>query len=83
MVQKFSALPIYIFKLNDKEIFMNNKHPLASKTLWANLVMAIVGFVAVYVPAVKEFISPEKLVVVFSFLNMILRMVTKGKIELS
>ena len=58
----------------------DKKHALMSKTIWANLIMAIVGAIAVWRPEIKEIVTPEVLVIIFSFVNMILRKITKDEI---
>lgn len=57
------------------------KKPWLSKTLWVNLLMAV--FALVWQPA-AEFIAanPETVAVIFTGINMILRLVTKEKIVL-
>lgn len=57
-----------------------SKHALMSKTIWANLIAAIVAIVATKFPEAKEYASVENVSMVFMFMNMVLRMVTKGKI---
>ena len=57
-----------------------NKKPWLSKTIWMNLILAIVAFI----PSVGQWFAenPSVFIVVFSVANIILRLVTKGKIEL-
>lgn len=50
-----------------------------SKTLWTNFVM---GVVAIAVPKVNEVLTPDVLAGIFMFVNMILRLVTKDKLQL-
>lgn len=59
---------------------MNTKSPFASKTLWTNLIMAVLAFI----PGVHQFVvdKPEVMVVVFTVVNMLLRFVSKDKIQL-
>lgn len=59
----------------------DSKKPWLSKTLILNFVVAIL---AVFYPPAKEFIEskPDIAVSVFAVVNMVLRLVTKGKIEL-
>jgi len=58
------------------------KSPLLSKTLWTNLIL---GITAMFVPVVNEYVlsNPEAVVLIFSLINMVLRLVTKSKISLS
>ena len=51
-----------------------------SKTVWANLVMAIVAMVSMWVPDVAKYVDSDNLLMMFSFINIILRAVTKDKI---
>lgn len=57
------------------------KAPWQSKTLWLNLVMAIS---ALFIPAVGTWISahPEALVLIWSGVNIVLRFVTKDKVQI-
>jgi hypothetical protein len=59
---------------------MNNKKAWQSKTLWVNLVLAIVAFF----PVVQEQVAlhPEYVGVFFAVVNMLLRVVTKDKLQL-
>ena len=54
------------------------KKPWMSKTLWVNLIVAVVAFF----PAMKEVMSPDKVMMLMGVLNMLLRLVTKDKIGL-
>ena len=56
------------------------KHAALSKTIWTNVIMALVGAIAIWKPGVKEIVTPEVLVIIFSFVNMILRKVSKDEI---
>lgn len=60
---------------------MEQKKLWESKTLWVNLIMALS---AMFVPAVKEFIvaNPEAVTMIFTGINFLLRIITKGKIVL-
>jgi len=60
---------------------MNDKKPYQSKTIWINFILAATAFI----PSVHEFLSshPELIVFGFSGINMILRLVTKDKIQLT
>ena len=53
-----------------------------SKTLWANLLMAVVAVIAVWVPAVANIVNEEAVLMLFAMVNMVLRLVTKDKIVL-
>lgn len=57
----------------------NSKKWYLSKTLWTNLLM---GVVAIAVPKVKEIVTPDMLAGLFMVVNMMLRMVTKDKLQL-
>lgn len=59
---------------------MDSKKPWLSKTLWINLIMAIAAFF----PPVQAYVAahPETLLVAFSVVNIILRLVTKGAIQI-
>lgn len=54
------------------------KSVLKSKTVWINLILAVVAFF----PAVKETVSEDILVQVFAVINIVLRLVTKDKVVL-
>ena len=60
---------------------MEAKTPLKSKTLWLNLVIAIIAFFPEISIMVKE--NPEYSMTFFALVNFALRLITKGKIELS
>ena len=62
---------------------METKNPLMSKTLWANLVLAVGALVGARVPAVAEVVSADNVTLAFSFVNMLLRAVTKDKLSFS
>jgi hypothetical protein len=59
---------------------MENKKPWLSKTLWINVIMAVVAFI----PPVSAWIvaHPDVLVIGFTLVNVILRLVSKDKISL-
>ena len=61
---------------------METKSPLLSKTLWVNFIMAMS---ALFIPAIKEWMvaSPDMVAMIFSGVNMLLRLVTKQKLGLS
>jgi len=54
------------------------KHPFQSKTLWANLLLAVVAFF----PAVNDLVSPEHIGTIFMVVNTILRFATKSALSL-
>ena len=58
-----------------------SKSPLKSKTLWVNLLFAVLAFV----PPVQAFFiaQPELVGLLVAGVNLLLRVVTKSKIELS
>jgi len=56
------------------------KKPWLSKTLWVNLVLAVLAFVPAAQEMMKE--SPEMVVVGVNMINMLLRMITKDKVTL-
>ena len=62
---------------------METKNPLMSKTLWANLVLAVGALVGARVPAVADVVSADNVTLAFSFVNMLLRAVTKDKLSFS
>lgn len=51
-----------------------------SKTLWTNLIM---GVLAIAIPWVQENITPDMLTYAFAGVNMLLRLITKDKLEIS
>ena len=59
---------------------VESKKWYASKTQWFNLVMALVGFVYLVAPESKEYLNEGNILIAFSFVGFILRIVTKGKI---
>lgn len=61
---------------------MDTKKPWQSKTLLLN---AIVALLAIFHPSSAEFISshPGEVAIMFSILNMALRLVSKDRISLS
>jgi len=60
---------------------METKPSYLSKTLWLNL---IVAGLSLFAPGAAQFISehPTEVMVGFTVVNLLLRLVTKGKIEL-
>ena len=60
---------------------MNQKPFYQSKTLWLNLLMAIVAFI----PPAHEFITsnPEVVSLGFVVINMFLRLVTKDELQIT
>jgi hypothetical protein len=57
-----------------------NRNVLQSKTVWANLLMAGLAFV----PSVQAWViaNPEAMAAIWAGINVILRLITKGKVEL-
>ena len=51
-----------------------------SKTIWANLLMAIIGVVAVWVPDVAKWVDKDGVIMLFAAVNIVLRAVTKDKV---
>ena len=62
---------------------METKSPFLSKTLWANLVLAVGAIVGAKVPEVADVVSAENVALLFSFVNMVLRSVTANKLSFS
>lgn len=60
---------------------MDSKAPWLSKTLWANMMMAIL---ALLVPGAHDWAMshPEALTMGFTVVNMLLRLVSKDKLQL-
>ena len=60
---------------------METKKSYLSKTLWINLVIAAIAFF----PAASQFCAnnPEAVLTGMALVNVILRFVTKGKVELA
>lgn len=56
----------------------NEKSVFKSKTLWANLILAIIAFI----PSVRVVVTEEVLLQVMVGLNIFLRVVTKDKVVL-
>ncbi len=50
-----------------------------SKTIWVNLILAVVAFV----PSLSEKINEEMLMQLMVVANLVLRMITKDKVSLS
>jgi len=57
------------------------KKPWQSKTIWVNLLMAVAGVVGVWWPPITDWLTTENTMMIFGFVNMILRATTKDKIE--
>lgn len=57
-----------------------SKKPWLSKTIWTNIILAVVAFI----PPVQSFLAanPDTIVYVFVVINLLLRLITKGKIVL-
>jgi hypothetical protein len=56
------------------------KSPFKSKTVWTNLLMAVLAFF----PGINDFVveNPQTVIILFTVVNLILRAVTKDKIQL-
>lgn len=61
--------------------FIEPKKAWASKTVWINLIMAIVGVVAVWIPEASQYVTSDVLLTLFGFINIFVRGFTKGAIE--
>jgi len=59
---------------------MEKKHALMSKTIWVNLIMAIVAVVSMVKPGVKEILSEANVLMIFSVINIVLRAITKDQV---
>lgn len=61
---------------------METKPAWQSKTLWLNAIAALSALVA---PGVQSFISshPMEVTLGFALLNMLLRVISKGKVEIA
>ena len=67
--------------MTEKELYPASpevKKAWQSKTLWANLLMAVGAFV----PALQPFLTPESLSTIFLVVNTALRFVTKEGISI-
>lgn len=61
------------------ETLPTEKSLFTSKTLWVNLIVGIAAFF----PAVAEKVNPVTVMQAMTFINIILRFVTKDKVVLS
>ncbi len=61
---------------------MENKAWYLSKTVWANVIMALLGL---FVPGAKEWLAsnPEVMAGVFTGVNLLLRVLTKKGLSLT
>lgn len=59
---------------------MTTKHPIDSKTLWINLILAIL---AIYKPGFEEFCrnNPSALPILFALANFLLRFVSREAVS--
>lgn len=59
---------------------MDSKSPLLSKTIWANVLMLLAAFI----PAVQHWTTenPEGFAMILTFVNIGLRAISKGKLEI-
>ena len=60
---------------------METKKPFMSKTLWVNLVLAVGAVFSAKWPEVAEVVTVENVALLFSFINMVLRSVTKEQLS--
>ena len=60
---------------------METKNPLQSKTVWVNAIMAIAAFFPAIQSALQS--NPTILIIAFSVINIILRLITKKEITIS
>ena len=60
---------------------METKKPFMSKTLWVNLVLAVGAVFGAKWPEVAEVVTVENVALLFSFINMVLRSVTKEQLS--
>ena len=58
------------------------KKPWMSKTIWVNMILAMVAIISAWVPQVGTIVSPETVAMVMAMINMILRLVTKDALVL-
>lgn len=56
----------------------NSKPFWLSKTMWANLLMGVAAFF----PKIRDLASPEVMSSAFVLVNMILRLISSGKVTL-
>ena len=52
-----------------------------SKTIWINLIMAMIGVIAVWVPDVGKWVDKDGVFMLFAAVNIVLRAVSKDKIS--
>jgi hypothetical protein len=60
----------------------DTKPALYSKTLWVNLIM---GLTAIFVPSVNTYMQahPEVVTMIFTGVNVVLRLISKDKLSLN
>lgn len=74
-----------IEKLNQEETSMSDEQAVQSKkwylskTLWTNFIL---GVLVVADPGLKDKLSPDNIAIMFSIVNMLLRLISKDKLEL-
>ena len=54
------------------------KNPLKSKTIWTNVVIALLAFV----PSVAAHVTADQVMLIMGVVNVVLRLVSKDKIGL-
>jgi len=59
----------------------NSKSPLLSKTLWINVLMAVLAFLPGVDAVVKA--NPEVVALVITAVNFVLRLITKTQLTIS
>jgi len=53
-----------------------------SKTIWVNVVMAVVAIIAAWVPKAAEIVNEEAVLMVFALINVLMRLISKDKVVL-
>jgi len=51
-----------------------------SKTIWINMIMAIIAVIGVWVPDVSRWVDADGVMMLFAAVNIVLRAVTKDKV---
>ena len=59
---------------------MESKPIYQSKTFWVNVIMAVA--IPLLPESIKVYFSPENIAYFFAGVNMLLRLISKGKVEL-
>ena len=58
------------------------KKAFLSKSIWTGLMIAIVNVMIAFFPDAKQYVNVEMVNMLFGFIVMIMRMVTKGSVVL-